>query len=182
VNIEPKKFVDHTFNPLHLTNNNWFINLTNTPIPSSVSTLLQLGGNFCLPIDNSKKKQYTNLLRIWNAITVISVTDKTKIRNMVVPFFHRFIHKKASENVIEKTLSSLEKSTNSFCKNNPDIIFTRADKGNVTVALNKTVYNKKMEELLQDKNTYEIVKKNLINSIEKTKFHNKTMVSKEIYL
>jgi len=110
------------------------------------------------------------------------VTDKTKIRNMVVPFFHRFIHKKASENVIEKTLSSLEKSTNSFCKNNPDIIFTRADKGNVTVALNKTVYNKKMEELLQDKNTYEIVKKNLINSIEKTKFHNKTMVSKEIYL
>jgi len=55
VNIEPKKFVHHTFNPLHLTNNNWFINLTNTPIPSSTSILLQLGGNFCLPIDNYKK-------------------------------------------------------------------------------------------------------------------------------
>jgi len=55
VNIEPKKFVNYTSNSLEITNNNWFINLTNTPIPSSVSTLLQLGGNFCLPIDNSKK-------------------------------------------------------------------------------------------------------------------------------
>jgi len=188
VNIEPKKFVDHTSNLLHLTNNNWFMNLTNTPIPSSVSTLLQLGGNFCLPIDNFKKKAIHEFIKDLECHNRhFSDTDKAKIRNTVVPFFHRFIHKKAGENVIEKTLSSLEKLTNSFCKNNPDIIFTRADKGNVTVALNKEVYNKRMEELLQDKNTYEIIKKNPINNIEKKlnyiikQWFQKEFISKQTY-
>jgi len=32
--------------------------------------------------------------------------------------------------------------------NNPNIIFTRADKGNITVALKKTEYLNKTEEIL----------------------------------
>jgi len=50
---------------------------------------------------------------------------------------------------------------------NPDVIFTRADKGNVTVALNKNVYIKKIEELLHDKETYLVIKRNPALSIEK---------------
>lgn len=40
--------------------------------------------------------------------------------------------------------------TVSFCKHNTDIIFTRADKGNTTVALNKSIYVKKMEVVFQE--------------------------------
>jgi len=53
----------------------------------------------------------------------------------------------------------MHKTTARFCKENPNIIFTRADKGNVTVAMDREEYNKKMEELLQDKNIYIPVKK-----------------------
>ena len=51
--------------------------------------------------------------------------------------------------------------------NNPDIIFTNADKGNVTVAIKKQDYINKIEETLQNKNTYQIIEYNLINKITK---------------
>jgi len=95
VNIEPKKFADHTSNPLELTNKNWFINLTNTPIPPSVSALLQLGGNFCLPLENYKKKAIHEFIKDLECHNRhFSDVDKAKIRNTFVPFFSRFIHKK----------------------------------------------------------------------------------------
>jgi len=61
----------------------------------------------------------------------------------------------------------MHKTTAKFCKKNPNIIFTRVDKGNVTVAMNREEYNNKMEELLQDKNTYIPIKKNPTKNIEK---------------
>jgi len=55
VNIDPKKFVNHITNPLNHTKDNWFINLTDTTIPPSISVLLQLWDNFCLSSDSCKK-------------------------------------------------------------------------------------------------------------------------------
>jgi len=43
INIEPKRFVNNTLNPLNYINNKWFINLTNTTIPSTVSNLTATG-------------------------------------------------------------------------------------------------------------------------------------------
>jgi len=54
----------------------------------------------------------------------------------------------------------LIKITNKFIKNNLNIIFTRADKGNITVALEKSEYLNKIEEMLNDTETYEKVNKN----------------------
>jgi len=44
--------------------------------------------------------------------------------------------------------------TNKFIKNNPNIIFNRADKENITVALNRTDYINKIEDMLKDIDTY----------------------------
>lgn len=46
INIDPSKFNMNGPNPLNHTNKKWFINLTNSDIPSQVSNLLQLG-SFC---------------------------------------------------------------------------------------------------------------------------------------
>jgi len=43
-------------------------------------------------------------------------------------------------------------------KNNPNIIF-RADKGNITVTLEKTEYLNKIEEMFNDTETYEKINK-----------------------
>jgi len=47
------------------------------------------------------------------------------------------------------------------------LIFTKADKGNITVTLDKEHYINEMEESLRDVNTYMMVKKNPIKSIER---------------
>jgi len=40
------------------------------------------------------------------------------------------------------------------------------DKGNITVAMDKSNYIKKMEDVLKDKNTYTVVKRNPAKTIE----------------
>jgi len=124
--------------------------------------------SFCLPIDNCRKTVIHEFIKdLENYNRHFHESERSKIRNTVIPFFHRFLHNKVSSNVTEKTLLSLKKSTTTFCKNNPDILFTRADKGNVTVALKRDIYISSLEELLNDNNTYVIVKKNPIANIEK---------------
>lgn len=46
------------------------------------------------------------------------------------------------------------KTTQAFIKQHPNILFTRADKGNVTVALDNNEYVFKIESMPSDKNTY----------------------------
>jgi len=57
--------------------------------------------------------------------------------------------------------------TNRFVKDNPNILFTRADKGNTVVALNKNVYIKNMENCLSDSDTYIGLKHNSVNKLIK---------------
>jgi len=56
--------------------------------------------------------------------------------------------------ILVKWLIFLKNLTRNFYKNNPNIIFTKADKDNVTVTMNRDEYISKIEIMLQDKNTY----------------------------
>jgi len=49
------------------------------------------------------------------------------------------------------------KSVKIFIKNNSNILFTRADKGNTTLILERKDYNKKINDMLLDTNTYKII-------------------------
>ena len=49
--------------------------------------------------------------------------------------------------------------TKRFINDHPNILITNADKGNVTVALNKDSYVSRMEEILSDTSTYALVDK-----------------------
>jgi len=57
--------------------------------------------------------------------------------------------------------------TKRFIKDNPDILFTRADKGNTVVALDRMDYIVKMENYLSDTNTYSILQRNPVNKLLK---------------
>ena len=70
-----------------------------------------------------------------------------------------------------------------FVKNNPEIVFTKADKGNTTVALMQTNNNEKIETLLHDVNTYHVRPKdttmkiqNKVNGLVK-KWENKKFIN-----
>jgi len=47
-----------------------------------------------------------------------------------------------------------------FSKNNPNILFTRADKDNITVALDRDMYTDKITKMLHDKDTYNVINRN----------------------
>jgi len=92
--------------------------------------------------------------------------NRVKVCNTVIPRFHKFLFNKNNNNTIDKEIARLYKETQTFLKNNSNIIFTQADKENVTMAINKDYINK-VEELLNDKNTYTIEKKNPALSIKR---------------
>jgi len=73
---------------------------------------------------------------------------------------------KTQNNPTDKKISYILKSTREFVHNNPEIIFTKVNKGNATVVFNKSTYIQKMEELLGDQETY-IIKKNPTSIVEK---------------
>jgi len=75
-----------------------------------------------------------------------------------MPFIHNLISKSLYKESTDIQIIDLIKVTNKFIKNNPNIIF-RADKGNITVALEKTEYLNKIEEILNDTETYEKINK-----------------------
>lgn len=59
----------------------------------------------------------------------------------------------------------MKKTTKQFIKNHPEVVITRADKGNVTVVLNRVDYIQKMESLISDDKTCARVSRDPIEKI-----------------
>jgi len=165
INISPYDFsLESPLNELH---NKWFVNLSVKAIPDEMKVLLQLGKRFGLPVrinDNSKiivefiKCIEMNLFR---EVDVIG----SAIRNQSVPIIKRIINTTKNINNNEKLLLRCLHHTKRFVKNNPDILFTKVDKGNATVAMDVCEYNNKMIENLSDINTYILIKKDPIRKL-----------------
>lgn len=190
INIDPNKFIHKTSNIKILdTNNHWFINLSNNIIPKEVSNLLQLGGKFSLPILNNKKKAIHEFIKdVESNNKKYNISNQISIRNTSIPLFHFYIIIK-NHRYPERQLLQCYTNTLQFCRTNPNIIFTRADKGNVTVVLDRKTYISKIEGILNDSKSYTVVKKNSVKKlkIEKTlndllkKWLEKDFISKKEY-
>jgi len=166
--IDPKKFNSKKVNLLESTNSKWFVNLSNTTIPQEVSTLLQFGEKFTLPMPSNKKFVIHEFIKdIESNMATHKVSNQFLVRNTSIPQFHKFLKNTPPKNIINENLLHMLHTTQQFCRYNHNIMFTRADKGNITVALDKEHYIKKINESLEDVNTYSIVQKNPIKSIEK---------------
>jgi len=93
--------------------------------------------------------------------------NQISIRNTTIHQFQRFLKNKSIRNAIDDILIHMQNATRQFCQENQNIIFTKADKGNITIAMDKEFYIKKMEESLSNANTYVVVNRNPTKSIEK---------------
>ena len=72
-----------------------------------------------------------------------------RIRNQSVP-----IQKDSVHNSNKKYLINCLRSTREFINDNPNVLITKANKGNITVMLNRDEYTFKMEAILLDEKTY----------------------------
>ena len=81
------------------------------------------------------------------------------IVNQSIPILNNIISSPVFTSDIHKQLTGLESDTRVFLSAHPNIVFTRADKGNVTVAIDRNAYRDEMITLLEDSDTYVRIKK-----------------------
>ena len=64
-----------------------------------------------------------------------------------------------THNTLQKQVIELSKSTNTFLKNNPHILITKADKSNIIVAMDRNKYISEATLIFSDKKTYQLSRK-----------------------
>ena len=79
------------------------------------------------------------------------------VTNQSIPILNSLISSAIFTSATDKQLSKLESDTRAFVSPHPNIVFTLADKGNVTVAMD--AYRNKMTALLGNSDMYDSIKK-----------------------
>jgi len=118
------------------------VNLSNINISHDVQCLLQLGENFSM-LTNKKDNVVIEFIKSIECNTnKFDIDTQLNIRNRAIPLIGS-LPTLISNTHSNPRLSSLNRTCKIFIKNNPDVIFIRTDKGNVTVALDRNDYNSK---------------------------------------
>jgi len=113
--------------------------LTGKVIPHEVQLLMQLGDRFNMPITNHQNTIFEYIKCLENGIEKLRKTDRTNIRNKSVKVLENLERSIKIDN-IDNLLYKWHNITKDFIKNNKNIIFTKADKSNMTVAIDKLQY------------------------------------------
>jgi len=162
VELKPENF-SHKEVSLLEPKDKWFINASDTSVPKKVIGLLQLGENFCLPSLNKDNDIVECIKSVENNFNIHKINNCNTFRNRLFPFIKDI--KNDNNSKLDFDILASVSFTKKFTKHNPDVIFTRADKGNTTVALDRLEYIKKMENNLSDINTYTFMQRNPINKL-----------------
>jgi len=158
---------DNFFN---IDNSKWIVNNSGKNIPETVTRFLSLGDRFALPTNLKDKKDKMdvalNVVKNFEAASykfpdrlvdkvrslIVNSLSSNLFRNKHVKFLDAHIHKEYSK-------------CKNFLKNNDDLLVTKADKGQVTVILDKNDYVNQMMNILKDGNTYKMLKTNPLRKI-----------------
>ncbi|EFN64952.1 hypothetical protein EAG_12523, partial [Camponotus floridanus] len=136
------------------------VNLSSFNIPEEVQLILQLGEKFCLPVIDKDRTTVNLLKNVEYNINRLPLEIRTLVRNRSFPIINSFHKSTPLVSSFDKSILGAFNAATKFTRENPDILFTRADKGNTTVALNRDDYLSNMLTLLADASTYRVVNRN----------------------
>ncbi|XP_068737985.1 uncharacterized protein [Montipora capricornis] len=138
---------------------NWVVNLSIKPLSSAERSLLEKGPKFA-PTPN--QIPYKNIVsEIEAAITHLPDEQKDSIRTSTAAILH------LARLPLHKNITKEERKALKDLKKDDTRILMKADKGNCFVVLDTIDYNNKMNALLNDHNTYELVSKPPFRRIER---------------
>jgi len=143
---------------------NWFVNICNIPIPSEITGLLQLSENFYLPSLNREKATVEYIKSVEDNFCRLQIHNSSGFRNKLFPLI-RDIKKVDGRTETDNNIVSAVSITKKFMANNPNIIFIKSDKGNAVIALNRSEYIAKIENIFSDTNIYTVLQSNPINKL-----------------
>ncbi|XP_067616260.1 uncharacterized protein [Eurosta solidaginis] len=179
----------------------WFHNISSIDFPTDIRWLLSLGPKYALPIQDKEFPLFQLIADGENVIRTIEDKEKQEIGRSN---FTKLIHEHLNRNKIsarDKFINKTVLATKTFLKKNKDILILNADKGNVTVALEKAEYDRKMQTIVNNISTYRVLKRDptsklqeknnalvqkmldngVINEIEKQRLLSKTANPPRIY-
>ncbi|KYN22049.1 hypothetical protein ALC57_05565, partial [Trachymyrmex cornetzi] len=120
--------------------------------------LLRLTPNASI-LSNKKNIVIDCIKSIQRSICRFLIDKKIDVTNHSIPILNNIVNSHIVTSSVDKKILKLEMETKEFMDAHLNIILTHANKGNVTVGLDKDTYVKKVNEMLEDKETYEIIKK-----------------------
>ena len=125
------------------------------------------GKKFTIPIDKSNFSPIHTITDIEQGIQTIVDEKEKHIARAKFATKRSIFKKKRKQTELEEYILTIYNLTHTFIKKHKDIIITTSDKGNKTVIMYKTDYNNKMNQLLEDKNTYKITRIDPTNKLQK---------------
>ena len=132
--------------------------------------VVSLGPNFNIKCDLTKKDILTTIKNMEYSCYNKNTGMTNELREIIVKNIEKFSNIKQELSKYDKVFPKQLTATHTFLDNHKNIFFTRADKGSMTVCLNTYDYNMKMNVLLNDRNTYKIIIRNPLKSLQ-TKVH-----------
>jgi len=126
----------------------WVINLSSKKLSDDETSVLAKGMNFAVAPKRIPVDQF--IAETESSISSLSPDKKSAIRNKVCSILS--CAKPPKKNISQaemKALKTLGKDKN--------IIILKADKGNSTVVMNRTEYDEKIEVMLSDSKTYQVL-------------------------
>jgi len=134
-------------------------------IPGNIQCFLQLEDNFALPFNNKNKIIFECIEGVQSSILRMPIDRRIEVTNHFIPILNNIISSPIFTSPTDKQLLKLESDTRIFVSAHPNIVFMHADKGNVTVAMDRDAYRKKMTTLLGDSDMYVLIKKDPIKKL-----------------
>ncbi|XP_017484696.1 PREDICTED: uncharacterized protein LOC108373334 [Rhagoletis zephyria] len=185
----------------HNNNKHWLVNKTNKEFPQDVEALLGKGPKFALPISKSTFPLFKCIADGEELVQSVKNKEKQESARTKLSLLIKDTLTRHKGNTTDLAINDTVERTRKFLSKNKDIIILNADKGNVTVAMEKKDYRSRMDNLLGDLKTYRILRQDptlrlqtknhylvdklyklgLINKKEKYKMTTHTALSSRIY-
>lgn len=174
-----KKFYTFHFNKK--PNPRWIKNLSDTNIPNDVSYFLSLGEKFYINPTNKSKVIENTLTMAEEKINLIFENKRDAFRSKLSNILQDYLLKNYNI-LINPLYNNIIKKTQQFFKEHNNLVICKADKGNVTVILNKNDYLEKCLHLLNDKKIYSPLKKDPTQIIQRNLNNKVDLLLKKSYI
>ena len=139
--------------------NNWVVNLSKKPLLPEERSLLGKGPKFAPTPTNIPHKNI--VAEIEAAIRHLPDDSKDAVRTCSAAILHR------ARLLAHNNVSKEERKALNNLKKDQSRVVMKADKGNCFVVMDRSDYDNKMETLLNDRSTYEVVSTSPFHRIER---------------
>ena len=159
----------------------WVVNLSKYAINNNEESLLAKGLNYAITPQHTPTTEI--IVATEQACSKLPFTEAHSLRNDVIGLIKK-------TKLPPSNISKQERKALSSLRKNKDIMIINADKGRATVILDKSDYEQKINALLSDDRTYEVLKSNptssykrkLVNILQRLKKEGKVTQQQYDYL